>query len=882
MTVLRRFDLNTSLTAVLGPTNTGKTFLAVERMCGHSSGMIGFPLRLLAREVYDRVVAIKGAGQVALITGEEKIVPHGARYFLCTAESMPLDRDVSFVALDEAQMANDDERGHIFTDRLLRSRGRTETMILGSETLKPLIRQLLPGAEIIGRPRFSTLSFTAAKKLSRLPKRTAIVAFSADEVYAIAEMLRRQRGGAAVVMGALSPRTRNAQVAMYQSGEVDYLVATDAIGMGINMDIGHVAFGSLSKFDGKRRRRLSISEMAQIAGRAGRHHRDGTFGVVQTGESARAEFEADEVQAIEAHAFPPLSDLKWRNPDLDFTSVSALVQSLEMRPHRDGFVRTEEVIDLAVLRFLSTDMPLQKQLTDRQLLKRFWAVCQLPDYQKTAVEQHSRLVARFFGHLGIGRMTIPNELIGSEVARLDTVNGDIDTLSGRIAAIRTWTYVAHQNDWLEDPTYWAERTRAIEDRLSDAMHEKLTQRFVDRRTSVLLRKLKGNDAPKVEVSLHGRVDVDGADLGQLNGFTFTADPAANHVEKRLVMAAAERSLVKELQRRALELENDNAAEFSLAFDGTTKPKILWRNESVAEIVASKDFLRPRLILAHGASKLPAAEMARIDGRLHVWLKTEIENHLRPLFDLAAFIELDHLKGGFSAAGRGVAVQLIEAGGCLLRDQVDDLITAITPKDRKLFRIAGIRLGMVHVFSAALLKPKPTCWRMALGQVKSVPTAVRLDLMWRGNTSVPVDLTIPVHFYVRAGYWPAGSKAVRIDMVDRLANEVRELGKKRTAFVAPEKLLSMVGLNRNEFAGLMEAIGYRRRLIKQEVLESGEIKTEACAGFQWKGNLVDHARNKRTGVARNGMATRKPTESTQVVQQIAQSPFSALATLIAGR
>ena len=461
------------ITAVLGPTNTGKTHLAVERMAGHASGMIGFPLRLLAREVYDRVVKMKGsAAEVALITGEEKICPPKARWFLCTAESMPLEREVAFVGLDEAQLGADPERGHVFTDRLLRARGREETMILGSDSLKPMLKALVPDAEVIGRPRFSTLSYAGAKKLSRLTRRSAIVAFSAEEVYAVAEALRRLRGGAAVVMGALSPRTRNAQVAMFQAGEVDYLVATDAIGMGLNMDVHHVAFASLHKFDGRRQRRLTVAEMAQIAGRAGRHQRDGTFGALH--EEGPSAFTPEEVLAIEAHRVPPLEKLYWREGAPDFASLGDLIASLEAKPQSDVLRAAPEAIDLAVLKRLSEEDWVRQRVRSPAMVKRLWAACGLPDFRKLGADPHSRFVGRLFGHLSEGRGHVPHQWFADEIARLDNMGGDVETLAGRIAAARSWAYIAHRADWLEDPLHWAERTRAIEEKLSDALHASLT------------------------------------------------------------------------------------------------------------------------------------------------------------------------------------------------------------------------------------------------------------------------------------------------------------------------------------------------------------------------------------------------------------------------
>ncbi|WP_269450490.1 helicase-related protein, partial [Sphingomonas sp. CCH9-F2] len=551
------------VTAVLGPTNTGKTHLAIERMCAHSSGMIGFPLRLLAREVYDRVVAIKGRERVALITGEERIVPPDARWFLCTAESMPLQRDVAFVALDEAQLGADRERGHVFTDRLLRARGREETMILGSEALRPVLRALIPGVEIVERPRFSTLSYAGAKKLSRLPRRSAVGAFSAEEVYATAEMLRRLRGGAAVVMGALSPRTRNAQVAMFQAGEVDYLVATDAIGMGLNLDVGHVAFAGLTKFDGYQRRRLTVAEMAQIAGRAGRHQRDGTFGaLVAEGPDA---FEPEEVAAIEGHRFPKLDWLYWREGEPDLSSLDALIASLARRPDHERLRPAPEAIDVKVLKRLAEEAGVRERARGDNVA-RLWAACGIPDFAKLGLDPHARFVGRVFDYLAQGH--IPHRWFADEVARLDRVEGDVETIAGRIAAIRSWAYIAQRSDWLADPAHWAARTLAIEERLSDALHAGLTQRFVDKRTTALARKIGGGaGALPVEIDAGGEVTIDTHPIGRLEGFRFLVAPDANAADKRLLLATAEKRLVGERRRRAETLIAAQDNGFALAEDG---------------------------------------------------------------------------------------------------------------------------------------------------------------------------------------------------------------------------------------------------------------------------------------------------------------------------
>jgi ATP-dependent RNA helicase SUPV3L1/SUV3 len=861
------------VTAVLGPTNTGKTHLAVERLCAHSSGMIGFPLRLLAREVYDRVVAIKGPDEVALITGEEKIVPARARYFLCTAESMPLDREVGFLALDEAQMGADAERGHVFTDRLLRARGRDETMILGSETLRPLIRQLLPEAEIIGRPRFSTLSYVAPRKIGRLPKRSAIVAFTAEDVYAIAEMLRRHKGGAAVVMGALSPRTRNAQVALYQSGEVDYLVATDAIGMGLNMDIAHVGFAALGKFDGRRRRRLTLSELGQIAGRAGRHQKDGTFGVVHFSADDKHQLDAEEVLAVEGHEFPPLTELKWRNATLDFSSVAGLIASLEQRPDRAGLARTDETIDLAVLRLLASEPDIAERARERMLLKRLWATCQLPDYRKTAALEHARLVGRVFRHLSEARMTLPTDWIAAELARLDNIQGDIDTLAARIAGVRTWTYAAHQADWLDDPVHWAERTRALEDKLSDALHEKLTQRFVDRRTAVLMRGLAQRSDEAIKVATSGEVVVEGTAIGTLAGFHFSVDPATRHAEKRRVMAAAERVLASEMGRRARALEAADADDVALVWAGAHPPTLAWNGQRVAALAAGRTALEPKVVLEAGAERLAHADRGRVQDRLHQWVRGQIEQHLKPLLRLSDAASRPADKGGLSGPGRGLVVQLIDHAGCLRRADVDSLIKALTADDRKLLRQAGVRLGMMHIFVPSLLKPEPSRWRLTLWSLKRPKAPV--VLVPDGRVSIPSDRAIPGSAYTAAGYWRVGAKAVRLDMVERLADALRDQAKAqartRSPFVPPADLISMVGLNREEFAGLMGALGYRQRCLPEiRPLEAPEPEPETAAplpaaapiiAFQWKGR-----------------ADRTQTPRPDAAPVRASSPFAALAIL----
>ena len=591
--------------AVLGPTNTGKTHLAIERLCAHSSGAIGFPLRLLAREVYDKVCRIKGERHVALITGEERIEPPGARWLLCTAEAMPAQADLAFVALDETQLAADPERGHIFTDRLLHARGREETMLLGSATLEPVLRSLLPEAEIIGRPRFSTLSHAGSAKLSRLPPRSAIVAFSAEQVYAVAEMLRRFRGGAAVVMGALSPETRNRQVELFQSGEVDYIVATDAIGMGLNLDVTHVAFAGLSKFDGQRQRRLMPAEIAQIAGRAGRHQRDGTFGTLTGGPDGRAvELDAEEIFAVEEHRFAPVSRLFWREAEPRFDTIATLIADLEDKPADPVLAPAPEAIDLAVLKRLA-DEPMAADIRGHGLVRRFWQVCSLPDFRQQGAETHARFVTRLWqdlrhGHLGA-------DFVAARLAELDNVQGDIDTLQGRIAAIRSWSYIAQRPDWVLAREEMAARAKAAETRLSDALHARLTERFVNRRTAILMKTLAKDPALlRVVLEGDGAVTVEGHAIGHLDGLRFVADKGASHADRKMLLAAAERHLPRLLARRAKALLSDENPALVLA-DG----EIRRAGQTIARLLPGRDKSRPRLELARELAILNPPERKRL-------------------------------------------------------------------------------------------------------------------------------------------------------------------------------------------------------------------------------------------------------------------------------
>ncbi|HWA50327.1 MAG TPA: helicase-related protein [Dongiaceae bacterium] len=745
-------DSEARLTAVLGPTNTGKTHLALERLIGHRSGMIGFPLRLLARENYDRLVKVKGVGQVALVTGEEKIIPPGARYFVCTVESMPVDRPVAFLAVDEIQLAADAERGHIFTDRLLRARGLEETMVMGSESISKWIRALVPKAEFIQRPRFSTLTYVGPKKITRLPPRSAIVAFSAAEVYAIADLIRRQRGGTAIVMGALSPRTRNAQVEMYQAGEVDYLVATDAIGMGLNMDVNHVCFAALRKFDGRVARPLTKAEISQIAGRAGRHMSDGTFGT--TAEVGPMDPEI--VDAVENHRVEPLTHLMWRRADLDFRSVDHLMRSLETRPPHPGLIRQQEAEDHQSLHAMARDPEIAALAQGRERVALLWDICQVPDFRKLMTDAHVRLLAQLYHYLIDG--ALPADWVADQIARLDRVDGDIDQLTQRISHVRTWSFIVHRGDWVTDPAQWQARTQAIEDRLSDALHQALTQRFVDRRRAALHRRLKSGSEMMAVVNAANEVIVEGHVVGDLIGFHFTPQGGTDVEEARPLLAAARRVLAPALADRAAQLTEDADGRFRLSESG----EILWRGAIVAQLRSGDGPLHPRIELRVD-DLLDGGFRRMVQARLKSWLEASLRRRLKPLFEL--------MQAELSAPARGLAYQIAEALGALPRRRLAQQIAQLGKEDRRRLRALGLRLG------------RETVWLPALSGRATRRLLVRLQAIHAQNEKTLPDLSgdivtlpesLPDEVLLATGYRAVNHHAISFDRLERLAERVHRL------------------------------------------------------------------------------------------------------------
>ncbi|WP_158916674.1 helicase-related protein [Caulobacter sp. S45] len=787
------------LVAVLGPTNTGKTHLAVERMLGHASGMIGLPLRLLAREIYDRIVKLRGARAVALITGEEKIVPPRATYFVCTVEAMPLTREVEFLAVDEIQLCADPARGHVFTHRLLHARGKYETMFLGASTIAPLIRRLLPEAEFVTRERFSSLTYAGSKKLTRLPRRSAVVAFSTENVYAIAELIRRQRGGAAVVMGSLSPRTRNAQVALYQSGEVDFLVATDAIGMGLNMDVDHVAFAGLRKFDGKRTRWLLPQEIGQIAGRAGRYRTDGTFGV--TGEAA--EIDEDLVAAVEEHQYEPLRAAEWRSPDLDFNSLKALMRSLAAPPKRDGLKLAEESLDETTLRQLAKDPALESRLgRDRARLRQLWEVCQTPDFRKTTLDEHIRLCRTVFDHLSSRSGRLPEEWIAGQFASLDRTEGEMDVLAQRLAGVRTLAYAANRPGWLGDPEHWQAKMRGLEDRLSDTLHEKLMQRFIDRRTSALLRGLNLREEVLAGVAADGAVTVEGHYVGRLRGLRFEIAEGGGQLEDKALRAAAQRAVAPEVTRRLGALAADADEAFAIGPDGA----VSWNGEEAGRLSGGRPFA-PQCVLYGEMGPPPARERAK--RRLEAFVAAEAGRRLAPLKALEDALA----DGGVRGLARGIAYRLAEAGGVLERGEVSAEVAALSQGERRLLRKLGVRFGAYALYLPGLRNPEAKALLQAFAGVEAP--------RWRPSCETVVALPSPPPSARTLGWRGlarCGDLAAPVELLEALDALIRSAPQAAGGVRLADEALDGLGLAPGMGRRLLKALGY----VAAKRVEAGEL------------------------------------------------------------
>jgi ATP-dependent RNA helicase SUPV3L1/SUV3 len=770
--------------AILGPTNTGKTHFAIDRMLAHASGMIGFPLRLLARENYDRIVALKGVRSVALITGEEKLIPPNPRWFVCTVESMPLDRAVEFLAVDEIQLCADIDRGHIFTDRLLHARGLSETVFIGSDTMAQILRALIPGIRIDERLRMSTLSYVGAANLSRLPRRSAIVGFSVDRVYELAERIRRQKGGTAVVLGALSPRTRNAQVAMYEAGEVDYMVATDAIGMGLNMDVNHVAFSGMRKFDGRHSRMLSPGEVGQIAGRAGRHMNDGTFGTT----AGHGPLPPELVESVEAHRFDPVKKIFWRSRDLDFRSSKLLLRSLGLGPRRPELSRAREAEDQAALAALAKVETIAARASDPGAVRLLWDVCQIPDFRKIMPDHHAAFLSQVYLYLTDTAARLPEDWVGEQVDRLDNVSGDIDALTGRLADIRIWTYISHRSDWLGDPAHWQGLAGAIEDRLSDALHDRLTLRFVDRRAASIDRK-KGEGTQLLSaVTATGDVIVEGQSVGRMEGVEFVALENFGP-ERRTVLAAARRVAAESIGTRVRRL----LAQADTAFVLTDSGKILWEGAPIARLGAGEALISPDISIVR-SDLLDNSMKEQIRSRLSAWLDRRIGEVLKPLADAR--------QSTVQGAARGVVFRLHEHLGALPGPLDTPEWQSLEKCDRTRLSKLGISMTPALVYFPGLQSAPALTLRRILWSVHTGRKPPMID----GSKATCAAGQLSQKDWACLGFRRFGGKAVRFECLDKLSRAAHKKAN-QGAFVPTPQMLSIVGLGATEFKQLMGFLGY---------------------------------------------------------------------------
>ena len=783
--------IKNKITAVLGPTNTGKTHLAIETMLSFDTGMIGFPLRLLAREVYDKVIKKIGVDKVALITGEEKIIPSNSKYFLCTVESMPIDKNLDFVGVDEIQMCADHERGHIFTDRLLNIRGNKLTMFMGSNTIKNIIAKLDDDIEFINRERLSKLSYSGHKKISRIDRKTAIIAFSAEEVYAIAELIRRQKGGAAIVMGSLSPKTRNAQVALYQSGDVDFLVATDAIGMGINMDLNHVYFSNLKKFDGKKSRRLNLSEIGQIAGRAGRYLNDGSFGI--TGECK--EINSEEVDLLENHKFEEIQSIFWRNSNLNFNNSLSLIKSLDEKPQEHWLRKIYEREDEKALKFFLRDKNLNEKKLNEFNLKLLWECCQIPDFVKKTYGNHYEVIGNVFKYLSSEKGKITDDYMHLQLMKLNKFDGNVDSLSNRIANVRTWSYVSNKNNWVENQNYWIEKTKILEDKLSDRLHEELTKTFIDKRASVLARGLKQDMEFQTKILENNDVMIDDQFIGKINGLKLELDlkKGALETDIKSLKKAARQTVGPELEKRIQTIIETGLIELN------DDSKIYWKKYPIARIISGKDYLDPNLELIVD-DILEQNQKKKLINYIEKWLKNKINTILKSLIDLKNIKEKN-------SSIKALAFQLYENNGVLKREQVNYYLKDMEQNDRKILRDLGVKFGRYHVFLYKLIKPE----------------AVKLrTLLWKNYFQKNFNLKPPTfglnflddikynnkNFMLLCGFEKFNNFFVRIDILERLFVQIINTNseKEKEIKLIPE-MLNLLGCNKENFKKLLKNMNY---------------------------------------------------------------------------
>ena len=781
--------------AVLGPTNTGKTHMAIEKMLEFNSGIFGLPLRLLAREVYDKCIKKIGSNKVALITGEEKIIPNTAQYFICTVEAMPKDKVVDFIAVDEIQMCGDRERGHIFTDRLLNFRGEVLTMFLGSQVMKTIVSQIIPETRFIEQQRFSKLSYNGHKKISRLERKSALIAFSVEEVYAIAELVRRQKGGAAVIMGSLSPKTRNSQVEIYQSGDVDYLVATDAIGMGLNMDIEQVSFSSLKKFDGKKIRRLRTTEISQIAGRAGRYKVDGSFGVTGGCEN----LQSDEIERIEGHKLDEIKFLFWRNSDLNFNSAEDLIRSLEKKPSSKNFLKISDSLDENVLKYLVRDKKLKFSNNKLELL---WDCCQIPDFQKKAFT-HIDVVTKVFNFLNTGKNLIPNDYMKIQLKGLDKYRGNIDMISNKISNVRTWSYVANKKNWVENSDYWIQMSKNIEDSLSDKLHNEITKSFIDKRISVLSRGLKQDMKLKTEINTKDELIIDGQLIGKLKGLKLNLEFTSGTLDTdvKSLKKAARQGISEELIGRVKEIIKNKEIEFSQNY------KIIWKNHPIAKLRKGNNYLHPEIeIIAD--ENLENNSKGELLNFLNIWLKNYIEEELKDLINL---IKTEN-KNKYL---RALAFQLYESNGVLKRSNIEDVVKAISKEDRKQFRKLGIKIGRYHIFLPRMLKPKAVSLRILLW--KFYNSFVESSEIPKSGLNFLTDNQnkFDKKFLLLCGFENFGNYYIRVDILEKLFLKIID-NTKNGKFKISSEMMNLLGCSKENFYKVMGLMNYKREKKDEDI------------------------------------------------------------------
>ena len=780
------------ITAVLGPTNTGKTHLAIETMLSFDSGMIGFPLRLLAREVYDKIIKKIDQNKVALITGEEKIIPTNANYFLCTVESMPIDKSLDFVGVDEIQMCADHERGHIFTDRLLKMRGSKLTMFMGSNTIKNIISKLDDDIEFINKQRFSKLTYVGHKKISRIDRKTAIIAFSAEEVYAIAELIRRQKGGAAIVMGSLSPKTRNSQVELYQSGDVDFLVATDAIGMGINMNLDNIYFSNLKKFDGKKLRRLNLSEIGQIAGRAGRYLNNGSFGI--TGDCK--EIKSDEVDLLENHKFEEIRTIFWRNSNLNFNNSTSLIKSLEEKPHKEWLRKIHECEDEKALKYFLRDKNLGNKNLDNKSLNLLWECCQIPDFVKKSYGNHYEVIENVFTFLSDKKQKITNEFMHLQLMKLNKLEGNVDSLSNRIANVRTWSYVSNKNNWVENQDYWIEKTKLLEDRLSDRLHEELTKTFIDKRASILARGLKQEMEFKIEILENNDVRIDDQFIGKIKGLKLELDlkKGALETDIKSLKKAARKTIGPELQIRIQNIIDTGLIRLENDF------KIYWKEFAIAKLLPGNDYLSPNFELIVD-DILEQDQRNKLNLFIKKWLKTKIETVLKSLIDLK------NLKDKNSSI-KALAYQLYENNGVLIRDDVSDYLRSLGQNERKILRDLGVKFGRYHVFLFKLIKPEPVTIRTLLWK-NYHQKYLKLNPPTFGLNFIEDSDKRDKNFMLLCGFEKFDDFFVRIDILERLFMKIINTSPEENKEIKliPE-MLNLLGCNKENFKKLLKKMNYK--------------------------------------------------------------------------